>query len=62
MLTERTPAPATKRVALDVPRQYLMAGRGGSPAAGYPLPSALWLGGFCPVGESPFHPRRCGGA
>src|SRR5258706_577255 len=32
------------------------------PATGSPLPSALWLCGFCRVGVCPFHPRGCGRA
>jgi hypothetical protein len=45
MLTETTRSPATRFVALDVHRQYLMAGRGGYPATRRTLPSALWLCG-----------------
>jgi hypothetical protein len=43
--TEIPHALATRFVALDVHRQYLMAGRGGSCATRGAFPSALWLCG-----------------
>ena len=62
MLTERTPAPATRFVALDVHRQYLMAGAVESQQHVVLSPRRFGFAAIALVGLRPFDPRRCGRA
>ena len=62
MLTERTPSPATRFVALDVHRQCLMVGAVDLQQQVVLSPRRFGFAATTLVGHHPFHPRRCGGA
>ena len=62
MPTELTPSPATRFVALDVHRHYLMVGAVDSQQQVVLSPRRFGFAAIALVGSSPFHPRRCGGA
>ena len=61
MLTEQTPSPATRFVALDIHRQYLMVGAVDLQQQIVLTPRRFGFAAKARVGSSSFHPRRCGG-
>jgi hypothetical protein len=60
--TENAPSPATRFVALDVHRHYLMVGAVDVQQNVVLPPRRFGFAAFDFVGFDPFNPRRCGRA